>query len=296
MEILVIGGTGTVGSYVVAGLLSEGVRVRCLTRFADKMSTLPVDVRGYVGDLENPDSLLSAFQGVDGIFLLVTVSPNETRQGLTAIDIAKTTNIKKIVYMSVHMPENSKHIPHFQSKIPIERAIKESRIAYTILRPNNFYQNDLALREMILTDNIYPQPIGSIGLTRVDVRDIAQAAVTALTKSGYEGQEYPVHGPDILTGEDVSEIFSYHLGQKIRYGGDDLDIWTERVCNVMPEWMIHDLRIMYQYFQEHGFIASNVDFEQQLKILGREPRTFDAFVAEIAPAWKSEVRIDKKTG
>lgn len=46
---------------------------------------------------------------------------------------------------------------------------------------------------------VYPQPIGTRGLNRVDVRDIADCAVNALTKSGYEGETYEVHGPDTLT-------------------------------------------------------------------------------------------------
>jgi uncharacterized protein YbjT (DUF2867 family) len=291
VKILVIGGTGTVGKSVIEELLKAGESVRCLTRSANKIKTLPAGVHGHLGNLENPDSLLPAFKGVDAVFLLVSVSQNETKQGLTAVDIAKTTDVKKMVYMSVHMPEDSKHIPHFRSKIPIEEAVRKSGIAYTILRPNNFYQNDLLFKEIIMTHNIYPQPIGSIGINRVDVRDIAQAAVTALIKSGHEEQEYPVHGPDILTGEKVSEIYSNYLGQKICYGGDDLNVWAEGVRDMMPDWMIHDFRIMYQYFQEHGFIASDADFEQQLKILGREPHTFDTFIAGITPAWKNAVRI-----
>jgi hypothetical protein len=46
---------------------------------------------------------------------------------------------------------------------------------------------------------------------------------------------------------------------------------------------------MYEYFQEKGMIASKEDLEKTLKLLGHRPRTFDAFVKEIAAEWKSKV-------
>ncbi len=62
-----------------------------------------------------------------------------------------------------------------------------------------------------------------MGLSRVDVRDSADAVAIALEEEGHEGKSYALAGPDILTGEDCAEIWSRHMGREIRYGGDDLD-------------------------------------------------------------------------
>jgi uncharacterized protein YbjT (DUF2867 family) len=51
------------------------------------------------------------------------VGPNETEEGLLAVSAAKAAKVKKIVYLSVSMPEGSNRIPHFRSKLPVERAI-----------------------------------------------------------------------------------------------------------------------------------------------------------------------------
>jgi hypothetical protein len=51
--------------------------------------------------------------------------------------------------------------------------------------------------------------------------------------------------------------------------------------------MVHDLRIMYQYFQEYDVTPTADELGVQRKVLGHEPRNFDAFAAEVAPAWKS---------
>ncbi|MFC5469313.1 SDR family oxidoreductase [Cohnella suwonensis] len=287
MNILVIGGTGTVGSLVAANLAKQGARVRVLTRNPDLANRLPDSVGTCPGDLESPDTLAGAFYQADAVFLLNALSQTETAQGLAAVEAAKRAGVKKIVYLSVPMPEGSKHIPHFKSKIPIEEAIRQSGAMYTILRPNNFYQNDYWYRDAILDYRIYPQPIGSIGLNRVDVRDIADAAVNALLRNGYAGKEYPIVGPHPLTGNATADIYSRILGEEIRYGGDDLDAWFEQSRSVLPEWMAKDFKIMYQYFQDKGLQATERDFELQREILNREPRSFESFVSETVAHWKN---------
>lgn len=285
MTTLVVGGTGTVGSRVVAGLAKKGERVLCLTRSKEKQKDLPPGVEARVGNLEDPSSLPAAFAGVDSVFLLNALSQTETEQGLAGVEAAKAAGVKRIVYLSVPMPEGSKHIPHFASKIPVEEAIKASGLSHVVLRPNNFFQNDLWFQETLASYGIYPQPIGSKGMYRVDVRDIADAAVTALTEREHAG-DYPLHGPDALTGEGVASAWGRHLGREVRYGGDDLDAWSEQARKGLPEWMVHDFRVMYQYFQEHGFAPSGQDLSRQRELLPRS-RSFETFVSETAAGWKS---------
>jgi uncharacterized protein YbjT (DUF2867 family) len=290
MKVLVIGGTGSVGSEVLSALHRAGVKTRCMSRYANKLKSLPTGVEACVGDLERPTTLATAFNGVDGVFLMTALSRNETLQGLAAVTAAKTAGVDKLVYLSVPMPPGSDHIPHYLGKIPIERTIRDSGINYTILRPNNFFQNDyLWCRAAVMSYGVYPQPIGSVGLSRVDSRDVADAAVNAFLEPGHEGKEYPLHGPDVLTGESVAKIFSKHLGREVRYGGNDLEAWAKQAQHMMPEWMVRDLRIMYDYFQKHGLIATPEDFAEQYKVLGHAPRRFDDFVAEIVPIWQREI-------
>jgi len=289
MKTLVIGGTGMVGSMVVAGLLKQGGNVRVMSHSSDKLKKLPTGVEGYVADLDDPDTLPAAFKGIDSMFLLNAVGLNETDEGLLAVSAAKAAGVRKIVYMSVSMPKGSEKIPHFRSKLPVEQAVKDSKIAYTILRPNNFFQNDLGMKSAIMQYSVYPQPVGKKGLNRVDVRDIADCAVNALTKSGHEGQTYEVHGPDTLTGEGIAAIYTKHLGRAVRYSGDDINAWAEKMKDMMPVFLIADMRIMYQFFQDNGMIASKDDLERTQKLLGHKPRTFDDFVREIVMEWKSTV-------
>jgi uncharacterized protein YbjT (DUF2867 family) len=290
MSILVTGGTGTVGTQVVRRLVELGQPPSVLLHSTEKAKFLPVGVQGVVGALDNPGSLAKAMQGFERVFLLTPLDPKEAEMGITAVKTAKAAGVRHLVYLSVHKVDAIPQIPHFQSKIEIEKAIKSASLAYTLLMPNNFYQNDEQFKQAILEYGVYPQPIGDIGLNRVDVRDIADAAVTALTQPGHAGKRYPLIGPDTLTGRAVADTYSRHLGRTIRYAGNDLAAWEAQALTMMPDWLVHDVKIMYQRFQRHGLVASKEDFAEQAKILGRPPRSFDAYVLELTTEWKRDMQ------
>ncbi len=286
MKVLVVGGTGTVGRQVTRHLLERGATVRVLSRTADR-AKLELPVEAVQGDLEQPSTLESQFTGVDAMFLLNALSRSETTQGLSAVEAARKAGVKKIVYMSVLMPPGSEAIPHFASKIPVEQAVMESGLAWTILRPNNFYQNDLGLRDPIVGSGVYTQPLGDRGVSRVDVRDIADGAVNALFDPAHEGAIYAMNGPRPWTGAETARIYAENLGRMVRYAGNDLTAWAEQVSAFMPDWLVKDLVIMYGFFQERGFQATPAELELQRKLLGHDPRAFETFAWEVTPLWRS---------
>ncbi len=285
MKVLVIGGTGTAGSAVARVLVDRGERVRVMSR-TDDADKLRLSVEWVHGDLDKPATLPNAFKGIDAVFLLVALSRHETAQGLAAVEAATKAGVKKIVYLSVVMPPGSDIVPHFASKIPIEEAVRESGLEWTILRPNNFFQNDLAFGDAIARSGVYPQPIGGVGLTRVDVRDIADAAASALTGPAHVGRIYALHGPRAWTGDDTARVYSEELGRTVRYAGDDLDAWASQAARVMPGWLVDDLQIMYRFFQQHGAQASAEELEAERSVRGHDPRAFETFVWEVATEWR----------
>jgi uncharacterized protein YbjT (DUF2867 family) len=285
MNVLCLGGTGTVGSEVVARLVERGASVRCMTR-SDELAGTTADGISYVrGDLEDPSGLGPVFEGVDRLHLLTPVHPNEAMLGAAAVDAAKNAGVGRIVLHSVHRVEEAPQIPHFASKIRMLEAIEASGLGWVTIEPNNYYQNDYWLKDPILRMGIYPSPMGSVGLSRVDVRDIADATVNALLDDGHEGMRYPLAGPEVLTGADTAAAWSRGLGREIHYAGDDLDAWEEAARAMMPEWMVEDVRIMFAHFLERGLKATDEDLAFQDRVLGHAPRRFDDFVAETVAMW-----------
>ena len=154
-----------------------------------------------------------------------------------------------------------------------------------MLRPSSFFQNDLWVRDALLEYGVYPFPLGSKGVSRVDVRDIGLAAANALTGDGHAGRTYTLVGPDALTGPDCARIWGEALGKEIAYGGDDLDAWEEQARGMMPAWLTYDLRLMYELFHTKGLAATDAQLEETRHILGGEPRSFRSFAEETAAQW-----------
>lgn len=287
MSYLILGGTGTVGSAVVEELRARGeTGIRVMTRSEDKSNELPEGVEGVVADMTDPLSFGGAFEGAERLFLLNPVSQSELQEGLFALEEARRAGTDHIVYLSVHDVEKGPHLPHFASKVGVETALRESGVPYTILRPNNYYQNDVWFRDAIVEHGVYPQPLGDVGVSRVDVRDIATAAANAFLEDGHRDRTYALAGPDPLTGEDCARAWSEALGREVVYGGNDLEAWEQQARQMMPAWMTYDFRLMYAVFQAVGLAASDEQMEETRRIVGREPRGFRQFVEEVAPGWR----------
>jgi uncharacterized protein YbjT (DUF2867 family) len=288
MRILVTGGTGTVGSQVVRELAQRKADVTVLTRNRAKASNLPAGVNSVEGNLLQPETVRRIFRDVDAVFLLNPVSQTEGHEALLALCGMKVSAVKRVVYLSVQDADAAAYLPHFGSKAGVEEGIRRSGIPFTILRPNNFFQNDYWFKDAILQAGIYPQPLGTAGVSRVDVRDIAEAAAEALLNSGHQGQTYDLVGPDAVTGPWTTQVWSRVIGREIKYAGDNLDAWEREQLKYLPDWMVFDFRMMYEHFQKHGLKASDEAVTRVTKLIGHAPRSFEAFAAETAAMWKAD--------
>jgi uncharacterized protein YbjT (DUF2867 family) len=284
MKILAIGGTGNVGSEVVKELKKRNADVRILVR--KKGTATPEGVEVAVGDLLDPVSVQQALHGVDKLYLLNAVTPDELTQGLIAYDLAKRLKLKHIVYHSIFRVEHFKDVPHFASKLAIETAMREFDVPFTVIRPNYFFQNDATLRDPLTKAGIYPMPLGQVGISAVDIRDIAEATAIALTSDGHFGKTYNLNGPEVLSGPKTASIWSGLLGKEIRYSGDDMDAFEEQLRKRAPSWSAFDIRMMFQGYLERGFVAGAGDIETLTKLLGHTPRRYQDFARETVLNWQ----------
>jgi uncharacterized protein YbjT (DUF2867 family) len=287
MKILVTGGTGKVGSEVIKQLVKRRASVRALVREQEATAKMPEGVEVVQGDLLDPVSVRKALDGVDKLYLLNAVAPDELTQGLIAYDLAKKLRLKQIVYHSVFKAEQFKDVPHFASKLAIESALREFDLPFTIIRPNYFYQNDVTLKDVITKADAYPMPLGEAGVSAVDTRDIAEAAAIALTSDGHLGKTYNLNGPEVLSGACVALIWSGLLGKEIRYSGEDLDVFEDQMRKTAPSWSAFDIRMMFQGYLERGFAAEDGDVETVTKLLGHPPCRYEEFARETVQEWQT---------
>jgi uncharacterized protein YbjT (DUF2867 family) len=289
MKILVTGGTGHVGSEVVRELKKRKADVRILVR--NEKTPAPEGVQVVVGDLLDPVSVEKALHGVDKLYLLNAVVPDELTQGLIAFGLARKLKLKHIVYHSVFRVEHFKDVPHFASKLAIESALREFDVPFTIIRPNYFFQNDASLKDPLTKAGIYPMPLGTVGISAVDTRDIAEATAIALTSDGHRGKTYNLNGPEVLSGPKVASIWSELLGKEIRYPGDNMDAFETQMREQAPSWSAFDIRMMFQGYLERGFVAERGDLETLTELLGHAPRRYEVFARQTTLAWQQSQEL-----
>lgn len=285
MKILVIGGNGKVGRPLVRELIARGVAVRVLTQSKERAAALDKEVEPAVGDLTgDPSSCAWAFDGIDAVFMLNRPAFQETAEGLFAVELARGAGVARFVYQSVFRVEDLAYLPHVAPKLVIQRAVMQSGMRWTILSPNHFYQNDELTRRSLLEKSEYAVPIGSVGCTNVDARDISAVAAAVLTGDGHEERNYAIVGPELLKGEDCAAIWSKALDRTVSYMGD-VDRWREAMRPFMPAWLNLDLSMMYRDFGRRGFVAGAREIAQMHELLGRPPRRYEDYVMQLATEW-----------
>jgi (4-alkanoyl-5-oxo-2,5-dihydrofuran-3-yl)methyl phosphate reductase len=217
--ILVTGATGTVGREVVAQLLASGQQVRALTRNpAEGQSKARFDARVEIvgGDLNQPETLARAVEGVERIFSLAS-GPQLGVQEASLAQAAKKARVRHIVKLSVLGAAAEARSGVAAWHEAGERAIQDTGIAWTFVRPGGFMSNTLFWAGTIKSQGKVFSNYGNGKLTYIHPRDIAAVAVCALTEPGHEEKAYPVTGPEALSVGEMVQILADTVGKPIEY-------------------------------------------------------------------------------
>jgi uncharacterized protein YbjT (DUF2867 family) len=284
MKILVTGGTGKVGTEVVQALLRRGASVRVLTR--NKEAKLPDGAEVAIGDLLEPDSVRSALKGADKLFLLVGNAADELTQALLTVALSREAKVKHITYLSVYQAERFPDVPHFIGKYTVETSLKQFDTPFTVLRPAYFFQNDAQLKPVLTGAGLYPTPIGNAGIAAIDIRDIADAAVVSLTTDGHNGRTYNLVAADPVSGPSAAAIWSEALNKEVRYADLPMEAFEEQIRQMYPAWLAMDVRLMFQGYQDRGFVPSEAGVATLTSVIGHAPRRYEDFVRETAAEWR----------
>lgn len=286
MRCLVIGGTGRVGGHVAQALRDRGASVRVLARPGASGGSLPAGVEVVTGDLGAPATLTPALAGARRVLLATPVSSSEEELARNALDAARAAGVEHVVFVSAAGVDRGRQVAHLARKSAVERMVAASGVPFTVIRAADAFQNDGQLRPAVCEEGVYPRPIGSLGVSRVDLRDVADAAARVLLEPGHAGAVYVIAGPDELTGAEVARVFSRHVGRIVRYAGNDLAAWTAKHSAALGPWLAADLAGLYRHLQRHGALATDRELATARSLVGHAPRTFEEFVAETAAHWR----------
>ncbi|MER7409476.1 NAD(P)H-binding protein [Streptomyces cacaoi] len=236
MTVLVTGATGNVGRLVVEGLVAEGAEVRALSRAPERAARLlPAGVRTVDGDLGRPGTLDAALKGVEQLFLFPVA-----RTAREVVARAREAGVRRIVVLSSGAVSAGLDTTHH---LPVERAVEESGLEWTHVRPGEFALNKLELwGPSIRAERVVREPNPDFGWFPVHERDIADVAVAALLRDGHAGAAYTLNGPAAVTLRAQVRAIAEAIGEEIR------------LVEVTPE------EARERYAAQGGFAAENADF------------------------------------
>jgi uncharacterized protein YbjT (DUF2867 family) len=282
--ILLTGGTGTAGSEISKALQQMGVRHRSLVRnrakAADSANSL---VELVEADLSLPETLPAALEGVEKALLLTASSPDSLQYERSFIRAAKRAGVRYVVKFSAFGA--GLRAPHYFGRQhgEAERALEDSGLPFTVLRPNGFFQNFLGNAASIQSRSAIHAPAGQMRISMVDVRDIAAVAARVLTEPGHAWQRYTITGPEALSHAEIAERFSQVLGRTIQYVAVEEDAAREWMLAAgLPPWTVDKVLDLYRYYRTGA--AEEVTYE--VEQVGRKaPIRFEQFVRDHAAAF-----------
>ncbi|MGI4872137.1 MAG: SDR family oxidoreductase [Janthinobacterium lividum] len=286
--ILLTGATGNVGSAVANALAARQVPFRALVRNpadqpAQALAALP-GAEVVTGDFNDAASLARALAGIERAFLLTNSTAQAEAQQLRFVEQAQRADVQHLVKQSQWAAAPDSPVRFLRYHAAVEHAIQAAGLAYTFLRPNLFMQGLLAFKDAIKTQGQIFAPIGEARISVVDVRDIAAAAVAALTEPGHENQVYNLTGPQALTHAEMAASLASALGHPVAFVDvPPADLLHYVLQTGMDPWQAAGLVEDYAHYHR-GEAATIADGVQQAT--GQPPRNFATFVRDYAEAFK----------
>jgi NAD(P)H dehydrogenase (quinone) len=221
-QLLVTGASGNLGKAVVAELRRLGAKkVIAATRTPGKHQELAsLDVEEREADFDRPETLQTAFRGVERLLLVSTDSLHapdvRIKQHRAAIQAAVGAGVEHVVYTSLPNahPTEGPSIPddHFWTEV----ALFESGLNWTILRNNLYAEVILRFAQFALKTGKLVSATQSQGRSYVSREDCARTAGAALLNATGKAI-YDVTGPASITHDEIASILSRLSGKSIQH-------------------------------------------------------------------------------
>lgn len=271
-KILVCGATGNLGSAVAKALVEKGFNVVSGSTSLDNRELNNGTERARIV-FEDLDSVVTALQGISGLFLMAPPMDLESdRKLLPVIDQAKAAGVNHIVLNTALGVDTTEESPLNR----IEKHLKQSGIAYTILRPNFFMDNFSAgfIAPMIAAGGIFLA--ADNGKTSfISAENIAEVAALAFEQQHF-GMEYNLTGPEALDHAQTATIISEIYGQKVQYHPlSEEEMLQGARDNGMEENAVQFMAQLYSAVRNGRMATITDDIE---KVTGKAPISFTQFM------------------
>ncbi|MFK4145288.1 NAD(P)H-binding protein [Streptomyces sp. NPDC004065] len=273
--ILVTGATGTVGR-LVARRLAGRAPLRLLTREPRRLAGARAEVVG--GDFTDPASLERALTGVRSA-LLVTADPLTHAHDEQFVERARRAGVRHVVKLSalaVSDPAATDLVTAWQRGN--ERILRDSGLAWTMLRPRAFMSNTLGWARSVRDEGVVRALGGSALNATVDPRDIAEVAALALLHpEEHAGRAHHLTGPEPVSPAGQTRTLAQLLRRPVRFVELSPDEARERLLAHRPAPVADAL--LQSAARGRAGAKAHVDPTVE-RLLGRRPRSYREWAAD----------------
>ncbi|WP_299462795.1 SDR family oxidoreductase [uncultured Microscilla sp.] len=242
-KVLVAGATGYLGKYVVQTLKQQGYWVRALVRNQKKLSQtgkfgepavagLVDDV--FVGEITRPETLKGALDDIDWVFSSVGITRQKDGLSFWEVDyqanknlleLAKQASIEKFVFVSVFQGEAlAKKIAVAHAREAFVKELKQSGIAYSIVRPSGYYSDMSEFMTMAAQGRVFLVGNGSGIINPIHGADLAEVCVQAFQE---DVPEVDAGGQEVFSYQRIGEMAFDVLDSKPRFM--KIPVWATKV-------------------------------------------------------------------
>jgi uncharacterized protein YbjT (DUF2867 family) len=210
-KVLVAGGTGYLGKYIINELIDRKYDVKAIIRPSSADVALDFRTIEIVkAEVTRPETLEGCCEGVDVV--ISTVGITRQKDGLTYMDVdyqanmnllrqAQQNGVEKFIYVSALNGENLKHLKIFAAKERFVVQLKRSAIDYCVVRPHGFFSDMSEFYHMAKKGRIYLFGNGELKGKPIHGEDLAEVCVAAIENST---KEINIGGPEVLTHNEIA--------------------------------------------------------------------------------------------
>jgi len=283
-RIFIAGAAGNIGSSLI-DTLPDKTEIVAGVRTPEKVDLLKaggVEARAF--DFEDKDSMVAAMAGCDRMFLVVPMREKMARFGRLAVDAAKEAGIGYIVRSSAYGASSDAHWRLGRENGMIDQFVEDSKIPFTVLRPNSFMQNFSTILAAMVNSGTIALAEEDYKVSYIDVRDIAACAARLLRDNeGYTDAFYALTGPQGLTLTDVAGAIASAAGVEVAYTPITEEAYIEGLDKAgLPEWN-RNMMVSLSRVIKLGMMGNVTQAVEYLT--GTPARPFAEFAADNADAW-----------
>ena len=282
--ILVTGATGVIGSELLRLLSQAGIPARALTRNLQRTQARP-GITWVVGDLARPETLKTAFEGAETVFLLTHYFEDMVELQHNAIESARVAGVTSVVKLSAFAASDHSNAPIGRWHYQIEKELQASGLAWTLLRPHHLMQNLLLQADYVIKEGAVYSPSGDGKIPYIAASDVAAVAFVTLTRPGHLGKKYVLTGSEAISYRQAAEIIGAVIGKKLRFVDESpAQARARRVREGVPPAVIESILAIGAYQRAGGKTVTITTTVADLT--GRPPKTVAEFVQENASVFR----------